>query len=202
MAASSSGASPLFSPLLERALRVAADAHRTQSRKGSTVPYITHPLGVILLLLKAGWTDDCLLAAAILHDTLEDTDYTVARLEAEFESPVPQYVAALSERKRDAAGNLRNWRDRKLEHLQQMAAAPQAVCAIALADKLHNLATMQYDLHAGEDVWSRFNSPREDVLWYHQAMIAAAAGDDPALEPLAAQCRTVLAELVAASERL
>jgi (p)ppGpp synthase/HD superfamily hydrolase len=191
----SSNSGDLFSPLVERALRVAADAHRQQSRKGSSVPYITHPLGVVLLLLKAGWTDDAVLAAALLHDTLEDTEYPAARLEAEFEPPVPQYVAALSERKRDAAGNPRNWRDRKLEHLQQIAAAPQAVRAVALADKLHNLATIRYDLGAGEEVWSRFNAPQAEILWYHAALIDAAAGNDRALESLAAPCRALLAEL-------
>ena len=64
-----------------------------------------------------------------------------------------------------------------------------------LADKLHNLGSMLVDLDNGEDIWSRFNAPPDKILWYHQAMIAAAFQEDPRLAELADQCRTCVARL-------
>ncbi|MGD9853440.1 MAG: HD domain-containing protein [Planctomycetaceae bacterium] len=182
---------PAYGPLIERALRVAATHHQQQSRKGGAVPYITHPVAMALILQRFGFDDDELLAAALLHDVVEDTDCTLDELAAQFPPAVVETVAALSERKRDESGAPRPWRDRKLEHIEQIRSGPFAARVVALADKLHNLLSIQYDLAAGEDVWSRFNAPRADVLWYHRAMIEAASQDDPRLLPLANAGRAV-----------
>lgn len=190
-----------FSNLIERALRVAATAHEGQYRKGSRLPYITHPVAVMLILEQAGFTDPHLLAAALLHDVVEDTVYTAGQLAAEFPAPIPEYVAALTERKHDADGAPRSWRNRKEEHLVHVAAAPLPARAIALADKLHNLSTILYDLEQGDSlaardaIWSRFNAPRADLSWYYRFMIAAAEGSSPELAGLAADCHTLLAKL-------
>ena len=190
-----------FSSLIERALRVAASAHEGQYRKGTQTPYITHPVAVMMILQQAGFTDPHVLAAALLHDVVEDTDYSAERLTAEFPAPIPDYVASLTERKRDSHGAPRSWRDRKEEHLAHVAAASIAARAIALADKLHNLSTIAYDIEQGdsaaarEAIWSRFNAPRTDQGWYYQSMIAAAAGSAPELAGLAADCRKLLGKL-------
>lgn len=188
---------PLFSPLLERALRVAAESHREQHRKGTGLPYITHPVAVAMILQRTGFTEEPVLAAALLHDVVEDTDYTMERMRSEFAAPIPEIVAALTERKLDAAGKKRPWRDRKEEHLAHIATASVEARAIALADKLHNLKTIAFDLAAGHDVWPRFNAPREDLLWYHRAMVEAAGTDDIRLAQLAAQCRDIIRQLEA-----
>ncbi len=99
----------LFSPLVERALRIAARAHHGQNRKQTDCPYIAHPAAVALILQRAGFDDDAILAAAVLHDVVEDTDYSAEQLAADFPQPVPEYVAALTERKFDAAGEKRPW---------------------------------------------------------------------------------------------
>ncbi|HVV99598.1 MAG TPA: HD domain-containing protein [Planctomycetaceae bacterium] len=176
-------------------MRVAARAHRNQHRKASDLPYITHPASVALILVRAGFTDEALLAAALLHDVVEDTSYGAEILAAEFPPLVAEYVAALSERKLDDSGRKRAWRDRKLEHLEEVAHAPLPVRAIVLADKLHNLGTMLFDLEAGETLWERFTSSPADMVWYHTEMIAAAAGGDAALAPLANECREMLARV-------
>jgi (p)ppGpp synthase/HD superfamily hydrolase len=185
-----------FSPLVEQAMRVAARAHRHQHRKASDLPYITHPASVALILARAGFTDDAILAAALLHDVVEDTSYTRAAL-AEFPPRVVEYVDALSERKLDDSGRKRSWRDRKLDHIDEITRAPLAARAIELADKLHNLGTMLFDLDAGETLWERFTSSPADMVWYHTEMIAAAAGSDEALAPLANECRELLERLAA-----
>ena len=190
-----SAVSLLFSPLVEEALRVAARCHAGQTRKGCEVPYLTHPAAVALILARAGFDEDDVLAAAILHDVVEDSDYSMAELERDFPAPVLAYVAALTERKRDEQGNRRDWESRKREHIAEIAGAPLPARAIALADKLHNLGTMVYDLQRGTNVWERFNAPSERIRWYYSEMIAAAAQEDPALASLANACRALLARL-------
>jgi len=188
--------SPQFtSDLVERALRLAARCHRDQHRKGSDLPYITHPIGVVLILMQAGFHDDQLLATALLHDVVEDTAYTTEQLATEFPSTVVDAVHHLTERKLDEQDNKRSWQDRKNEHLSQIEQAPLDVRAIVLADKLHNLSSMLYDLEAGEDVWSRFGASPERVLWYHREMVARALGEAPSLIPLANACRGLISRL-------
>ncbi len=185
----------LFSPLVERALRIAAQAHRQHHRKGSDLPYITHPAHVALILLRAGIDEDEILAAALLHDVVEDTDHTLEMLAADFPPKVVQLVAALTERKHDHDGRRRSWQERKDEHLQHIAAEPWEARAIVLADKLHNLGSMLVDLEQGADMWSRFNASRERVLWYHREMIAAATQGDPRLASLAEACTRLVEHL-------
>src|SRR5262249_28728188 len=158
---------------IERALRVAARAHREQTRKGTDIPYLTHPAAVALILLRAGFEDEATLAAALLHDVIEDTNYPAARLEAEFPAEVVAYVAAGTERKLASDGSKRPWIDRKREHLAQVEAGPVAVRAIALADKFHNLTTIVLDLDAGEPVWERFNADRKQSLQHSSDLVDA-----------------------------
>lgn len=185
----------VFSPLVERAMRVAARWHRQQTRKASDLPYLTHPASVALLLAKAGITDDEVLVAALLHDVVEDTDCSIEALAAEFPPTVVELVSALTERKRDDSGQKRTWQERKTEHLEHIAAASWKARAIALADKLHNLGSMLTDLDAGADLWSRFNAPPDRVLWYHRAMIAAAFQADARLTGLAEECSRLVEHL-------
>jgi (p)ppGpp synthase/HD superfamily hydrolase len=185
----------LFSPLVERALRLAARSHREHTRKGSDVPYITHPLSVALILSRAGIDDDKILAAAVLHDAVEDTDCNLEEVSRDFPAEVASYVDSLSERKRDASGHAIPWQQRKEKHLASVAAADWPIRAIALADKLHNLGTMLYDVEAGENLWERFNAPPEKIIWYHREMIKRAAGDDDQLRGLANDCRQLLGQL-------
>ncbi len=185
----------LYSPLVERAMRIAAQAHRNQHRKGSDLPYITHPAQAAMILLRAGIDDDEILAAALLHDVVEDTDHTLELLAADFPPKVVQLVAAMTERKHDHDGRKRSWQERKDEHLRHVAAEPWEARAIALADKLHNLGSMVEDLEAGQDLWARFNSPPEKILWYYREMIIAADQGDPRLSEMASECRTLIERL-------
>ena len=189
----------VFSPLVERAMRVAARGHREQTRKASDLPYLTHPASVALLLAKAGITDDEILAAALLHDVVEDTDCSLAALAAEFPPRVVEFVAAVTERKRDDSGQKRSWQERKTEHLEHIAAASWEARAITLADKLHNLGSMVADLDRGADLWSRFNAPPDRILWYHREMVAAAFQEDVRLALLAEECTKLVEHLATRS---
>jgi (p)ppGpp synthase/HD superfamily hydrolase len=188
----------LFSPLVERALRRAARAHRDHLRKASDLPYVTHLAGVALILARAGFDDEHVLAAALLHDVVEDTPCSLDELAAEFPPAVIEMVRALTERKYERDGRRRSWIDRKQEHLAQVAAAPAAARAIVLADKLHNLGAMVYDLAAGDELWSRFGAAPAQLLWYHRSMIDASAQNDPELQPLRDACNGLLDQVAAA----
>ncbi|MEX1229478.1 MAG: HD domain-containing protein [Planctomycetaceae bacterium] len=184
-----------FSDLVERAMRVAARWHRHQTRKSSDLPYITHPASVMSILTRVGIHDDDVLAAALLHDVLEDTPCPIEDLAAEFPPRVLDYVQQLTEQKKDEAGTVRPWKVRKTEYIERLQNAPWEVRAIALADKLHNLGTMVYDLEAGEALWKRFGASPEQVLWYHDEVVRQAAQDDVRLLPLASQCRRLIQKL-------
>jgi len=165
----------LYSPLVDKAFRVAADAHRTQTRKASGLPYFQHPASVALILSRCGFEDDELLAAAALHDTVEDTDCTVESLTTEFPEAVVKLVLECSETKTDTSGAKIPWRVRKEAHIAIVREASGAARAIVLADKLHNLGSMIFDLERGDELWSRFNASPDDVIWYHREIVAAAS---------------------------
>jgi (p)ppGpp synthase/HD superfamily hydrolase len=169
-----------FSPRLDAALVFAARAHREQVRKGSDIPYIIHPVQVSLILLRHGFDED-LAIAGLLHDTVEDTDASLADIAAAFGDEVRDHVAAVTEEKTDDGGERRPWRTRKQEQLDHLARAGARVAALKAADALHNSASTLADLRrAGREVWNRFNAPVEDSLWYYgqvAALVVVHLGD-------------------------
>tara|TARA_R110002072_G_scaffold173600_3_gene328447 strand:+ start:2933 stop:3580 length:648 start_codon:yes stop_codon:yes gene_type:complete len=168
------GTRSLYSALVEKALRVAVDAHRDQTRKASDLPYFQHPASVVLILARCGFDDDELLAAAVLHDTIEDTDFTVESLMELFPAAVVRLVQECTEEKTDQAGEKIPWRARKEAHIALLRNASVAGRAIVLADKLHNLGSMVFDFEHGDEFWSHFNASPDDVIWYHREIVAAA----------------------------
>src|SRR4051812_29594254 len=137
----------LLTPKLERALRWAATCHHGQVRKGGEVPYVEHVMAVGWILDRLGFPED-VVVAGLLHDVVEDTEATLEQVRAQFGPRVAALVDHCSEIKTDAQGRKRPWIDRKRDHLEALAAAPVEARAVALADKLHNLLSIQLDLHA------------------------------------------------------
>lgn len=177
---------PLITTAMERALRWAADHHRDQRRKGSDLPYVQHPMAVALILERAGWPEPVVIAG-LLHDLVEDTAVTLDQLRGAFGDRIAALVDACSEVKHDAEGRPRPWEVRKREHVEALAAAPIDARAVALADKLHNLASIAYDLDEGVDVWSRFNADRGRQLAYYRSMFERLGVGDARLETIAGQ---------------
>lgn len=186
----------LYSSFVEQALRFAAEAHGSQFRKGTAIPYLTHLTGVALILARAGFDDDEVLAAALLHDTVEDAGVTAETIAARFTPRVAALVVAASEVKRDDAGEKRSWQTRKSEHLERLRSEPVEARAIVLADKLHNLGTLLDDVAIDSAVWSRFNSDPEQQAWYYLAVLDA-AGEEPSVDRLRSEYRTLLGRLQA-----
>jgi len=192
------GASPPgpFGATLERALRWATACHRGQVRRGSDVPYVAHVLAVALILDRLGFPEEVVIAG-LLHDAVEDTEATLEQVRARFGPEVAAIVGHCSEVKTDARGRKRPWIDRKRDHLEALAAAPDAARAVVLADKLHNLLSIQLDLHDGLPVWSTFHADRTQVLWYYRTTIERCSAGDERLGLLARHCRELLAAIEA-----
>ncbi len=177
-------------------MRWSAICHAGQLRKGSDVPYFQHVMAVAMILDRAGFEEDIVIAG-LLHDVVEDTPATLADVSERFGEVVSAIVSACSEEKLDSSGNQRPWIDRKRDHLAAIAKADDSALAVILADKLHNLAAIEVDLEAGVPVWRRFNADRDRVLWYFRATFDACASDDTRLTDLVTACRDRLARIEA-----
>ncbi len=169
--------------LIDRAIEVAAWAHRNQVRKGTDIPYIAHPYAVGLMLSRAGCADD-VVAAGILHDTIEDTATTIDDLRREFGENVASIVAGCSEPDKS-----HGWEERKQHTLEFMKTATWEVRAVSCADKLHNLRSIQHAYEQlGEEVWTRFKRGRKDQEWYYRTMAEVLCAPRPG-EPPVPLCR-------------
>ncbi|MGM9537220.1 MAG: HD domain-containing protein [Candidatus Onthomonas sp.] len=161
--------------ILDRAIVVATRAHSGGVRKGGHTPYILHPLEAAAIC--ATMTDDLeVLAAAVLHDTVEDTAYTAARLEADFGPRVAALVAAETEDKRPQCDPAETWRIRKQETICRLQAEQRIeVKMLTLSDKLSNLRAMyQAFLTQGSAFWACFHQkdPLEHCWYYRQVGVA------------------------------
>lgn len=145
-------------PLYERAVVFAAAAHRGTTRKGSRIPYLSHPVEAASIV--AEMTDDEeLIAAAVLHDVVEDTDVTVEELRACFGERIAFYVQGETENKRRELPPESTWMVRKQETIAFLRErADRNAKKLALADKLSNLRSIARDVDSiGDRLWERFH---------------------------------------------
>ncbi len=130
----------MYSYRIEQAIRAAAVLHHDQTRKGSMpFPYITHLMSVAFMLQDYTDNEDIIIAA-LLHDTIEDTDYTLDELEQDFGGTVRELVATLSEPTTEGGRKL-TWVERKQNYANQLKRGPKEASIIAAADKTHNFRT-------------------------------------------------------------
>jgi (p)ppGpp synthase/HD superfamily hydrolase len=187
---------PPLSLRLESALRWAATCHHGQFRRGCDAPYVEHAMAVALILDRLGFDEEVVIAG-LLHDVVEDTPATPEQVEARFGPAVADLVRHCSEVKTDADGRKRPWTDRKRDHLEALSGAPASAKAVVLADKLHNLLSIELDLREGRPVWSAFHAERSQVLRYYRATLELLGTGDPRLETLAAHALRTLANIEA-----
>ena len=127
----------MYTYKVEQAIKAAAILHQDQLRKGSVqLPYVTHLIAV--MMITRDYTDDeNTLVAALLHDTLEDTDYTIDELKEDFGETVAELVQTLTEPRRTGDTKM-PWIEVKKTYAKQLRKGPQAAIVIAAADKIHN----------------------------------------------------------------
>jgi (p)ppGpp synthase/HD superfamily hydrolase len=134
---------------IEQAIRAASVLHKGQVRRGQTpFPYVTHLYAVAMMV--ADYTDDeDVIVGALLHDTLEDTDYTPEELQDDFGGKVMDLVLGVTEPKA-LDHEKKGWKENKKRYLKQLTSAPKGSLIIAAADKIHNMRCIveeYYDNH-------------------------------------------------------
>jgi (p)ppGpp synthase/HD superfamily hydrolase len=156
------------SPLVREALEKAKSAHAGQVRNGSGgMPYVEHPMRVAALLDEHDYGDD-VLAAALLHDVVEDSETTLDELREQFGGEVAGLVGAMTDDE-----SIDDYRERKAEHRERIAAAPVESMAIYGADKLTNSTTLRTAYaEEGDAVREEFKVPLELKLEIWEADLA------------------------------
>jgi (p)ppGpp synthase/HD superfamily hydrolase len=154
----------------DEALVLASSLHRTQVRKASGVPYVSHLLAVASLVLDEGGSEDMAIAA-LLHDAAEDQggEATLAGIAAAFGEDVERWVRQSSDTFELPKPE---WETRKQHHLSMIPMADPEARLIMLADKVHNARSILADYsRVGKEVWRRFSVPRERTVWYYESLL-------------------------------
>lgn len=157
---------------IDKAIRFAASAHKGQTRKAGNQPYIFHPLEV-LNVVSTMTLDDDILCAAVLHDTVEDTNTSIVDIRKEFGDHVAKLVYYDSEDKRTDMPPQDSWKLRKQDTINILKEIDdiggKMVC---LGDKVSNLRNfLVLQLQEGEKMWDHFNM--KDPLmhyWYYDEL--------------------------------
>ena len=165
---------PLDTELLDRAIVFAVRAHAGTERRGKGFPYIVHPLEAMEIVATMT-PDPELLAAAALHDTVEDTDVTIAQIQTEFGDRVAELVAMESDEPHQSRDSIENWRARKQTAIDRLARASRDAKIVALGDKLSNMRAIARDYaEQGDNLWNLFHAKdRKDHEWHYRGLAAS-----------------------------
>ena len=156
-------------PRFLRAFVFAAEKHKGQTRKASSIPYVAHLMGVASLVLEAGGDED-LAIAALLHDVVEDCGGApmLKEVRRRFGSRVAKVVDGCTDAYTDPKPP---WRERKESYIARLRNEDKETRLVSAADKLNNVRSIVSDYRAvGESIWSRFNGGREGTLWYYRTL--------------------------------
>ena len=167
-----------YSDRINHAFAFAAKHHDQQVRKGTRVPYLTHPANVAVILARYD-QDEETICAGILHDVVEDCvrdgysrDDLMDRIGRKFGADVLDTVLGVTERKTDDDGLDLSWEERKDDYVERLAGASDRARWVCAADKIHNGGTILADLRRTVDpdtVWGRFSRGREHTVhWYRR----------------------------------
>ena len=165
---------PLNTELLDRAIIFAVHAHAGTERRGKGYPYIVHPMEAVEIVATMT-ADQELLAAAALHDTVEDTDVTVEQLRAEFGERIASLVADESDVMPEGMTEEASWHQRKQAAIDRLSKASYDAKMVALGDKLSNMRAIARDYdEIGDALWNRFhtNDPKEHE-WHYRGLADA-----------------------------
>ena len=174
------------------AIKLAAELHSSQIRKGTKIPYISHLLGVTSLVLEHGGNEDEAIAA-VLHDAVEDQggQETLDLIKNTFGSNVAEIVLGCSDSYESPKPP---WRKRKKKYIQHLTTTSASVRLVSNADKLHNARAILGDLRVhGDLLWQRFTGRKEGSLWYYRSLADTFLEVNPGT--LAEELNRVVAEI-------
>lgn len=151
--------------IIEKAMRIAILAHKDQLRKCDDLPFIIHPFMVAMKLAKYNFSDT-IIAASLVHDVLEDTDYPEENLRLELGDEVMEIVKAVTN------NNTLTWEEKKIRYVETVRTGLEGAKAVAVADKIHNLESLfQAYAKQGAGVWKNFNRGKEKKLWFENEVL-------------------------------
>ena len=165
---------PLNTELLDRAIIFAVRAHAGTERRGKGYPYIVHPMEAVEIVATMT-SDQELLAAAALHDTVEDTNVTLDQIRAGFGDRVAALVADESDEMPAGVSEEDSWHARKQAAIERLSRASRDAKMVALGDKLSNMRAIARDYAVqGDALWSIFHTkdPR-DHEWHYRGLADA-----------------------------
>ena len=162
------------SELLDRAIVFAVKAHHNTERRGKGFPYIVHPLEAVEIVATIT-PDQELLAAAALHDTIEDTDVTVEDIRKEFGDRIANIVHAESDQEAEGVSEEDSWHARKQAAIDRLAAAPYEAKIVAMGDKLSNMRAIWRDYQQkGDELWKIFHvKDKASHEWHYRGLAAS-----------------------------
>ena len=189
-----------FSPLIEKAIEFASRWHEGTYRKSAwrtdaiegedriRIPAISHVTAVAMIVARMGF-DETTIAAAFLHDTVEDPNQhghyiSLSTIETMFGEDVSQMVGSLTEIKRNAQGEYHSWETRKTGYVAALRTASTGAKAISLADKVHNLWTMnqalarELPIFEGSETLKAMSAGPQQQRWYFEEILDATSGVD------------------------
>jgi (p)ppGpp synthase/HD superfamily hydrolase len=152
-----------------QAVAYASQLHATQVRKETSIPYVSHLIGVSSLVLEAGGDEDMAIAA-LLHDGPEDQggQATLDEIRALFGDRVARIVGGCTDSLAENPEEKDDWHKRKTDYIAHLQSADDDSLTVSLADKLHNARAIVSDLLiTGATMWSRFRAGPDDILWYY-----------------------------------
>ena len=161
----------LNTDLLDRAIIFAVQAHHDTERRGKGFPYIVHPMEAVEIVSTIT-SDQELLAAAALHDTIEDTDVTVEDIRREFGDRVAELVHSESDQFVEGVSEEDSWHDRKQAAIDRLAAASHDAKIVALGDKLSNMRAIWRDFQTkGDELWKIFHvTDKASHEWHYRGL--------------------------------
>ncbi len=161
-----------LSARFDEALKYAHDVHRNQTRKGTQSPYISHLMGVASIVLDDGGSEDEAIGA-LLHDAAEDHGGR-GRLD-DIRKRFGDGVANIVEDCTDSWDTPKGpWIERKRAYVAHANVLAPSSLRVSAADKVHNGYAILRDLrNTGEEVWTRFNAPADDVVAYYESLVRA-----------------------------
>ncbi len=159
------------------AVAYAAAAHAEQVRKGTNIPYVSHPIAVSALVVEHGG-NEVQAIAALLHDVLEDCGGHHAPVIAErFGNEVLKIVEGLTDGMPDDRGAKPPWRERKERYVSHLENADLDIILVSACDKLHNAMAIADDLSVvGEAIFERFSQPKCSTVWYYKELARVISG--------------------------
>lgn len=149
--------------MLEKAIVFAINTHKNQKRKDNN-PYIVHPFEVALLLAKAN-ADDNLIAAGLLHDTIEDASISKETLLKEFNEDIANLVS------KDSEDKSKSWEERKEKVILDTKNSDERYQLLVLADKLANLKDLDESIRKdGDMIWNKFKRDKKEQAWFYNEL--------------------------------